>query len=156
MHKLAAITLFAAMTWLASGNMAHSEQLRSIGGKCLDVSGGRTTDGAAVIIWTCGPSFPNQRWDLVGGVVRGIGGKCLDVARGDTENGAAVVMWDCHPGGANQHWEYRDGQIVGLGGKCLDVPDGSTDGGTGVVLWDCNGGPNQQWARLPSVIGPGR
>jgi hypothetical protein len=158
MHKFATAMLFAALAWLAFGieTASHAEQFKSIGGKCLDVGEGRTTNGARVLIWPCGEGYPNQRWDFVGDTLRGIGGKCLDVANGNTANGAQVVMWDCHPDSANQRWTYRDGQLIGFDGKCLDVTGGSTDSGTAVIMWDCHGGPNQIWARLPSIIGPGR
>jgi len=144
--------LFAAIAVLAFGvHASHAAQIVGLSGKCLDVSGGRTSNGAAVDLWPCGPGFPNQRWNFVGEAIVGIGGKCLDVRGGQAVDGAQVEMWECNRG-PNQRWHLSDGRIVGIGGKCLDVAGGNSDGGTGVLLWRCHGGENQRWRILPSVI----
>jgi glucosylceramidase len=149
-------TLYAAVCVLALGlnNACHAEQIMGVGGKCLDVAHGGTANGTPVEIWTCGASFPNQRWTLSGDNIAGIGGKCLDVSGGATINGTTVSMWDCKAGSPNQRWSFSNGQLIGIGHKCLDVAGGNTDNGTVVVLWDCHRGPNQRWSLRPSVIGP--
>jgi Ricin-type beta-trefoil lectin domain len=150
------LPLFTAVGFLAfsAQNACHATQIIGVGGKCLDVARGSTTNGTNVEIWHCGTRSPNQRWILSGQSVVGIGDKCLDVTGGGSANGTRVQMWDCKPGSPNQRWTYHDGQLIGIDHKCLDVAGGNTDNGTLVVLWDCHGGPNQTWSLRPSVIGP--
>lgn len=149
--QLVWVTLVALLT-ITAAKPCRADQLVGVGGKCLDILGGRTSNGTPVQIWPCGRSFLNQRWAFIDGALVGYANKCLDAEGGQTDNGTPAVMWDCHPGSPGQHWDYHDGQIVGIDGKCLDVSGGSSDDGTHVVLWDCHGGPNQNWSRLPSVI----
>ena len=79
-------------------------------GKCLDVSGASTEDGAAIIQWTC-HGGANQQWRLeaVGEGYRFVArhsGKCLDVTGWSTDDGTGIIQWQCH-GGANQTWLVR-------------------------------------------------
>ena len=76
-------------------------------GKCLDVTGASTADGAAVIQWTCG-SGTNQQWTLAsnGSIVSRSSGKCLDVPGFSTTDGTALDQWACN-GGANQSFTRR-------------------------------------------------
>lgn len=76
-------------------------------GKCLDVSGASTADGAAVIQYTCG-SGTNQQWQLrpVGGssqLVARHSGRCLDLPGFSTANGTRLTQYSCN-GGTNQLW----------------------------------------------------
>jgi hypothetical protein len=77
-------------------------------GRCLDVSGGATADGARVLQWAC-HSGTNQQWQLQAagdGYVRVVArhsGGCLDVSGSSTADGARLRHWACH-GGANQQW----------------------------------------------------
>jgi hypothetical protein len=123
-------------------------------GKCLDVFGVSTGDGADVIQWGCWGG-QNQQWRLDGRpgnyLVRAAhSGKCLDVAGGSTANGADVIQWACH-GGNNQRWrlDYVGGgkhRLVAVhSGKCLDVSGASGADGADVIQWTCHGGTNQQW-----------
>jgi len=77
-------------------------------GKCLDVSGASTADGASVIQWTCSGGT-NQQWsvqDAGNGYVRLVArhsGKCLDVGGASTADRASVIQWTC-TGATNQQW----------------------------------------------------
>ncbi|MEN3541425.1 ricin-type beta-trefoil lectin domain protein, partial [Microbispora sp. ZYX-F-249] len=55
-------------------------ELRVYGNKCLDVNGGGTADGTAVIIWDCNGQN-NQKWRFNSdGTITAVGAnKCLDV-----------------------------------------------------------------------------
>lgn len=124
-------------------------------GKCLDVTGGSTANGAQVIQWTC-HGGANQRWTALyaGGGYYYLraqhSGKCADVAGGSTANGAKVIQWTCH-GGANQQWRIVRQAAGGYSavarhsGKCADVTGGSTANGAHVIQWRCHGGANQRW-----------
>ncbi len=82
-------------------------------GKCLDIEGGSTLDGALAVQKTC-TGAPSQQWQVqqVGdgsGNVRLIArhsGKCLDVVNQATTDGAALEQWACN-GGTNQQFGRR-------------------------------------------------
>ncbi len=117
-------------------------------GKCLDLFGSDTRDGAVVDIYTCDGGM-NQNWtlDSSGQLVNAHSGKCLDVKAQSTSNGAVVQQWSC-TGGGNQKWTYNQvtRQLLGQqSGKCLDVNQGSTANGSRVVIWSCSSQTNQQW-----------
>ncbi|MGV9774287.1 RICIN domain-containing protein [Streptosporangium sp. NPDC003464] len=125
-------------------------------GKCLDVYGGGTQDGADVIHWSC-HGGANQEWRLVATdsgyytIRAGHSGKCLDVYGSGTQDGADVIQWTCG-NGANQQWELvqKDNGyftvVARHSGKCLDVYGGSTRDGADVIQWTCWGGAaNQEW-----------
>jgi len=124
-------------------------------GKCLDVAGVGTQNGANAQQWDC-HGGPNQLWTLTdkgGGyylVTAKHSGKCLDVAGVGMGAGANVYQWDCHSG-PNQLWMLiPQGQGYYMvtakhSGKCLDVAGVGTGAGANVHQWDCHGGDNQLW-----------
>ncbi|MFD7607058.1 ricin-type beta-trefoil lectin domain protein [Streptomyces mirabilis] len=124
-------------------------QVRSgVAGKCLDVNGGNSANGAAADIATCNGSDAQQWSAHPDGTLRAFG-KCLDATGRGTANGTEIEIWDCN-GGANQQWHaYNGGYRNPVSGRCLDAPGSSATDGTQLVLWDCNGGANQQWTALP-------
>jgi hypothetical protein len=90
-------------------------------GKCLDVNGASTTDGAAVIQWTCSGTT-NQMFTLrpvtaLGNsqdyqLVAVHSGKCVDVAGVSTQPRALVNQWTCDTGSTlatkkNQIWRLQ-------------------------------------------------
>ncbi len=129
----------AAVTSGAGGSEVHG-----FGGKCLDVSGGSSENGAKVQLWTCNGTNA-QKWTLEDGALVTPSGKCLDAAGFRSANGTPVQIWDCH-GGDNQKWRLEGDHIVGIGGKCLDASGASSADGTSIILWDCHGGDNQKWS----------
>lgn len=71
-------------------------------GACLDVSGGGSADGAAIVVAPC-DGGDTQKWTLsAAGVLTGAGGKCLDAGSGTT-SGSPLRLWPCH-GGTTQQW----------------------------------------------------
>lgn len=116
-------------------------------GRCLEVNGSNTADGAVIDIWDC-IGTANQAWTLNsdGTIVGQQSGKCLDVYNNNTADGATVDVWTCN-GGTNQKWtQTAAGELVGQqSGKCLDVYALATANGSRVNLWTCNGGANQKW-----------
>ncbi|MGI5240619.1 ricin-type beta-trefoil lectin domain protein [Dactylosporangium sp. CA-139066] len=116
-------------------------------GRCLDVPGSSTTNGAQVQLWDC-HGGSNQRWTYTAGRQLTVyGNKCLDASGQGTSNGTAAVIWDCN-GQSNQQWNVNaNGTITGVqSGLCLDVSGAATANGTKVQLWSCHGGSNQQWS----------
>ncbi|MET7425018.1 RICIN domain-containing protein [Dactylosporangium sp. NPDC005555] len=114
--------------------------------RCLDVSGGRTTDGAVVQLWDC-LNNGAQQWRQEGNaLVNPQSGKCLDIDRALTANGTKVQLWTCY-GNTAQQWVIRaDGSIYNPpSGRCLDASGRGTANGTPMIIWDCLGLPNQLW-----------
>ncbi|GAA1557478.1 hypothetical protein GCM10009827_093010 [Dactylosporangium maewongense] len=115
--------------------------------RCLDVSGGRTNDGAVVQLWDC-LNNGAQQWRQDGNaLVNPQSGKCLDIDRAATANGSKVQLWTCY-GNTAQQWVIRsDGSIFNPpSGRCLDASGRGTANGTPMIIWDCLGLPNQQWS----------
>jgi hypothetical protein len=119
------------------------------GGKCVDVAGGSTPNGAAIDLWDCnGTNAQKFTWNTGDGAIHVLG-KCMDIANGGTANGTKVQLWDCNGTGAQQ-WRYRAWNTLynPQSGRCLDDPGGNTANGTQLQIWDCNGAAAQVW-RLP-------
>ncbi|GAA3463516.1 ThuA domain-containing protein [Saccharothrix longispora] len=113
-----------------------------IGGKCVDVNGNSSADGAKVQLWTCNGGA-NQTWTRTGQTLRALG-KCLTVNGGSTADGALVQLWSC-TGSAAQNWSAQSDGSLRNGAKCLDANGGSSADGTQLIIWTCNGGANQRW-----------
>jgi len=128
-------------------------------GKCLDVAGGSTKDGAKIIQWTCTDGY-NQRWHLIPIdkywiILAHHSNKCLDVAGFKFDNGVSIIQWSVRIG-YNQLWEFID---VGNGyyqirarhsHKCLDVSGAKRNNGAKIIQWEYNGKDNQQWELIPA------
>ncbi|MET9150819.1 lectin [Streptomyces griseoflavus] len=120
-------------------------EVKGVGGKCLDVSGGGSADGTGVQLWTCNSTVA-QRWSVEGdGSLRALG-KCLDVSGGGSADGTRVQVWTCNGTGAQKWVAQPDGTVRNpQSGKCLDASGGTWNDGTPVHLWTCHTGPNQKW-----------
>ncbi|MFE9751050.1 RICIN domain-containing protein [Saccharothrix saharensis] len=116
-------------------------------GRCVDIPGSTTTNGAQAQLWDC-HGGSNQRFTHTAGKQLQVGGtKCLDASNQGTTNGTTVVVWDCN-GQTNQQWNVNaNGTITGVqSGLCLDATGAGTANGTKIILWSCGGGANQQWS----------
>ncbi|HEX7315767.1 MAG TPA: RICIN domain-containing protein [Pyrinomonadaceae bacterium] len=124
-------------------------------GKCLDVAGVSSSNGAATHQWDC-VGGTNQQWQLISNgdgyyrIIARHSGKALEVAGGSLSNGAAVQQWD-YVGATNQQWQRVD---LGNGyfrltarhsGKALDISGASYLNGAIAHQWDYVGATNQQW-----------
>ena len=122
-------------------------------GKCLDVVGQSTADGAGVVQYACN-NGANQQWqalDLGNGyhhLIARHSGKCLTVPSGSTADSTQVQQFPCTAGNTAQQWQVTDRLIARHSGKCLDVASGSTADSARVIQYACNGGTNQQWQRV--------
>ena len=124
-------------------------------GKCLDVAGVATHNGANIYQWDC-HGGPNQRWTLTdkgGGyytVAARHSNRCMDVEGVNNGNGTNISQYDCH-GGPNQLWQFipQGGGYYMVtakhSGKCLDIAGAGTGNGANAHQWDCHGGNNQLW-----------
>ncbi|MBP2328213.1 glucose/arabinose dehydrogenase [Kibdelosporangium banguiense] len=118
--------------------------ITGVGGKCVDVNGGNTTDGTKIQLWTCSGGT-NQQWAVNGTTLRTLG-KCMTVAGGSTANGALIQLSTCN-GSGSQNWAPgANGSLVNSqSGKCLDANGASSADGTQLIIWTCHGGTNQRW-----------
>lgn len=124
----------SATTRSIVGNASH---------RCIDVSGGRAADGAAVQIYNCNSSAANQRWSFVNGTLRSMG-MCMTAA--GSSSGAALQIRSCNGGSAQLFRLTSAGDIVHSGtNTCVDVKDNKTAAGTRLQTWKCNGQANQKW-----------
>ncbi|MFI6414745.1 non-reducing end alpha-L-arabinofuranosidase family hydrolase [Streptomyces sp. NPDC050585] len=122
-------------------------------GRCLDIPGSATANGARAQLWDCGGQA-NQRWTRTAAKeLRIHGSKCLDARGKGTANGTPVVVWDCN-GGTNQKWDvHANGTITGVqSGLCLDAVGAATANGTTIQLHTCASVGNQKWT-APSAPG---
>ncbi|MFD4635988.1 ricin-type beta-trefoil lectin domain protein [Lentzea sp. NPDC058436] len=121
------------------------------GGRCADVAGGGSANGAAVQLWDCNGAGV-QQWSVHDdGTVRAMG-RCLDVPGDSTANGTPLWIYDCN-GLPFQKWVPRpDGSLLNPNsGRCLDVPDGVFANGARLRIWDCNGSTAQVWITPPGA-----
>ncbi|WP_433368707.1 ricin-type beta-trefoil lectin domain protein [Streptosporangium sp. CA-115845] len=135
----------ATFSW-AGTSAGTGGTITGLGGKCVDVAGGSSADGAAVQLYTCNGTAA-QQWTRPGdGTLRALG-KCLDVVDNGTANGSRLQLWTCF-GGPNQQWAYnpttRD-LVNPATNRCVDVTGNTSADGTRLQLWDCGGGANQKW-----------
>src|SRR5690349_21534337 len=114
-------------------------------GRCLDVIGASSANGAQTQIWDC-HSNANQQFTRNGAALQ-VMGKCLDTPT-NAVAGTRVQIWDCH-GGAGQQWNLNSNGTISnaQNGLCLDVNGAGTANGTAVVVWNCHTAANQRWAR---------
>jgi chitinase len=117
--------------------------IHGYGGKCVDVAGASTTNGAHVQLYTCNGTSA-QQWTHTGNTFRALG-KCMDVTAAGTANGTKVQLYDCNGTNA-QAWTVSGNQLINVGsGKCLDDTDWSTADGNQLQIWTCGGTANQSW-----------
>ncbi|MFF1407033.1 lectin [Streptomyces sp. NPDC058294] len=140
----AALTLCASAITVSPA-AAATGTITGLGGKCLDVAGASSTNGAAVQLYDCNGTAA-QQWTVGSdGTIRALG-KCLDVTGNSTANGARLQLWDCG-GGANQKWTVSAARDIvnPQADKCLDVTGNTSANGTAIQIWSCTGAANQKW-----------
>ncbi|WP_171167892.1 ricin-type beta-trefoil lectin domain protein [Streptomyces sp. I05A-00742] len=120
-------------------------KVTGLGGKCLDVKGGKPANGTQIQLYTCNGSAGQSWIRAKDGTFRALG-KCLDNARNAATDGNRISLFDCN-GGAAQRWSVNaKGQIVHVAsGKVLDVTGGSTANGTKIQLHTANTYKRQLW-----------
>ncbi|CAG6398189.1 Alginate lyase [Actinacidiphila cocklensis] len=124
--------------------------ITGIGGKCVDIAGASSANGAAVQLYDCNGTAA-QSWTVASGGALQALGKCMDVAAAGTANGTVVQLYDCN-GTESQVWQPGSGGTLvnPQSGKCLDATGNSSANGTRLQIWTCAGSANQLWS-LPSA-----
>jgi len=136
----------ATFTWSGTqGGGAPTGAITGIAGKCVDVAGASTANGAAIQLFDCNGTSA-QRWTVAAdGSLKALG-KCMDIVSGRTANGTQVQLFDCNSTGA-QTWIFTSSHdlVNPASGRCLDATGPSSANGTRLQIWDCTGGSNQKW-----------
>ncbi len=113
-------------------------------GKCIDVRGGSSSNGATVQIFSCNQTAA-QAWTIEGNSLRVLGGKCLDVTGGVNANGTPLQIWDC-VGNKNQTFAISGNNIVWANTqKCVDLTAGNANNASPLQIQSCANDANQQW-----------
>lgn len=145
--------------WVANINFAGKFEIQSVSsGQALDVSGGSTANGAAILQWPYGGGS-NQLWNFIPTsngyyqIKNAYSALDVNVAGASTANGAAIVQWQFGSQGNDQWLPVRnsDGSYIFYNrnsGLLLDNPGGTTQG-VQFDQWGANGGINQRF----NVIG---
>ena len=130
-------------------------------GKCLDLAGSSTADGANIQQWAC-TGGNNQRWRLedmgddTNRLVNVATGKVADVANCASADGTDIRQWTWLN---NTCQRFRLILIAGGGwvrlqnaatGKVADVANCGTADGTDVRLWTWLNNNCQQWQLVPA------
>ncbi|WP_431771584.1 ricin-type beta-trefoil lectin domain protein [Streptomyces cucumeris] len=129
----------------AGATLSPQGKVTGLGGKCLDVKGGKAANGTQIQLYRCNGGVA-QSWLLEqDGTFRALG-KCLDNAGNAATDGNKIQLSDC-TGKASQKWSVNaKGQIVHVAsGKVLDVTGGSTADSTKVQLHSANSNKRQVW-----------
>jgi O-glycosyl hydrolase len=127
----------------SGGGGSRTGQITGYGGKCVDVAGASTANGAKVQLFTCNGSTA-QQWTVgADGTLRALG-KCLDVAGASSANGTKAQLYDCNGTTAQQWTAGANSSLMALG-KCLDAAGPSSADGTQLQIWTCGGAANQRW-----------
>ncbi|KAG7087986.1 hypothetical protein E1B28_012025 [Marasmius oreades] len=99
-------TTVAGQDWAYTPLSGALQQLRVLGDKCLDVTGGVNADGTKLQIFTCTTGNTNQLWLNFGDHTFQWSGtnKCVDLTDTNTNNGNQLQIFSCTPGNTNQQW----------------------------------------------------
>jgi hypothetical protein len=129
-------------------------------GRCLDLSGWNTSNGADLQQYDCsGSNAQKFRFQADGkgafAIVNVLANKCVSAKEFTMDNGGRVHSWDCY-GNADQKYRLRPTSFPGAwslvfehSGKCLDVSGQSFDNGALVQQWSCSNQGNQAWELIP-------
>jgi GH43 family beta-xylosidase len=130
-------------------------------GKCLEVAGGSSADGANIQQWTCNGGN-NQRWrfedlgDDNSRLVNVATGKVADVASCGTADGADIRQWTWLNNGCQRFRPVATAtggwvRLVNLNsGKVADVANCATADGADVRQWAWLNNACQQWSIQPA------
>ncbi len=121
-------------------------------GKCLDLEGRNTNNGAIVHHWSCHGADTQKWWQDAQGRIHSKANpnRCIDVSGAGSGNGSKIHLWDCHSG-ANQVWLRGAGNSLRPAhapNKAIDIKDaywGAFDG-QDAHLWDGQNSWGQSWS----------
>ncbi|MEV6259611.1 RICIN domain-containing protein [Streptomyces sp. NPDC051784] len=129
-------------------------------GKCVDVPGASSANGALLQQWGCTEGAAWQQFTLAADgsgkyrLVSKSSGKCVDVPEGSKTSGVQLQQWGC-ASQTNQQWTLVPSgtdtyQIVNVNsGLCMSDKGASTASGAAIIQETCTANSNKQWAFKP-------
>ena len=106
----APVVLWNCQTYEANQHWYHNWSTGTLGslGRCLDVTGNSTAEGAKIQLYDCNGSG-GEVWvpQSNGTVVNPQSGMCLDDPSGNTANGTQLQIWPCLPNDGAQQFVLR-------------------------------------------------
>jgi hypothetical protein len=143
----ATATPTASASPTATSTTSSVHPAKGYGGKCVDDRGNSSSNGAAVVIWSCGGSDQAENWSY-GNSELIHNNKCLN-DKGNGGSGSKVILYRCN-GGSNEKWSHLANGELKLkahnGTLCLDDPRNSTSNGTQLIVYTCKASANQKWS----------
>jgi serine protease len=135
----------AANACVMSNHPVGGHPIRGEHSKCLDDSGGKTTNGNKIDVWTCNGTGA-QQWLTNSNGTLSVFGSCLS-DRSYTGASTKLVLWSCI-GNKNEQWRHlSNGEyVLATNGLCLTDPSGSTVNGTQVEIRACHDYADQRWS----------
>ena len=139
-QDLAHVQLWNCQSYAIDQHWTHnSDKSLSTLGRCLDVDGNSTANGALVELYDCN-GVGGQKWvqQANGSLLNPQSGLCLDDPNGNTANGTQLRIWTCN-GTSSQAFPVNGGGMVAApGGQCVDVAADDSGGNLSAVqLWTC-------------------
>ncbi len=133
-------------TGSASAAPTSIAPVTNVGGKCLDVRGGKAASGTRVQLYRCN-STPAQQWLQLGDGTFRNRGLCLDVRGGETKERTLLQLYTCN-GTKAQQWKVNENKalVAGNSGLCADSQYGRLRDGDTIWTYGCNASRAQQWA----------
>ncbi|MFC5819273.1 pectinesterase family protein [Nonomuraea harbinensis] len=134
-------------------------------GKCVNVSGSATGNGALLAQVACVASAGAQQFRVVAqngayGLVNVNSGRCVDVPNYSTDTGVQLWQWTCGASG-NQTWTLTPSAVADRfllrsshSGLCVGNKDGSTAGNNPIVQEPCSDIARMQWRFNPAAGTP--
>jgi hypothetical protein len=123
-----------------------SGSIVALGGKCIDVPSGNTTNGTQMWLGDCSGG-DDQGWQWVAStraIQSDFVGHCLDVNSGAP--GSALTISDC-TGASDQQFHFSLVELQGWEGRCLEV----TASGAAATVQPCNGSTRQKFTIMQST-----
>ena len=151
--NLAKIAYTGTLTYNPAGSTTTSPGSAAVhpvvgfGGKCVSDKGNSSSNGAAVIIWSCNASDQAENWKFTSNEFQH-NNLCLN-DKGNGGSGSKLILYSCD-GGSNEKWsELANGELKlqsHNGTLCVDDPRSSTTNGTQLIVYPCKASANQRWS----------
>jgi Ricin-type beta-trefoil lectin domain/Putative Ig domain len=125
------------VTWYVS---SAPGAVKGFDAKCVDSSGGRSSNGNKIDIWSCTGKAPQQVTFAANRELRLLG-KCV------TGGSVRAFLEPCTDA-SNQAWTRQSNgeYVLAASGKCLTDPGSSTRNGTALAVAACKNTANQHWS----------
>jgi hypothetical protein len=121
--------------------------IRSLLGRCIDVSAANFVSGVQLQVWDCNGSNA-QHWFRPSSteLLQTSNNLCMD-ASGNVGAGGAVILKTCNANLDSQKW-IHDGRNLRPKyntGLCLNIQGGTSVNGAKLIVWPCDNSSNSAW-----------